>query len=164
MRLCTSVRQALFAVLALAVFAPALAIAQTIEYPQTHKIDHTDDYHGTVVADPYRWLEDVDSDETAAWVEAQNVVTFGYLEGISEREWIRERLTELWNYERYSIPWKDGGRYFYSKNDGLQNQSVYYMQETLDSEPVVALDPNKLSEDGTVSAGPLDMSRKTAST
>jgi prolyl oligopeptidase len=143
----------------LAVFALLLAppVQAQIEYPRTRKIDHVDDYHGTSVPDPYRWLEDVDSEETKAWVAAQNEVTFAYLESIPEREWIRERLTEIWNYERYSTPWKDGGRYLFIKNDGLQNQSVYYMQETLDSEPVVLLDPNKLSEDGTVSASGLSI-------
>ncbi|UCC71903.1 MAG: S9 family peptidase [Gemmatimonadota bacterium] len=147
----TSVRKVTPAVFALLVALAAQAQAQ-VGYPQTRKIDHVDNYHGTIVPDPYRWLEDVDSDETKAWVELQNEVTFAYLASIPERAWIRERLTELWNYERYSAPWKDGGCYFFSKNDGLQNQPVYYMQETLDSEPVVILDPNKLSEDGTVFA------------
>jgi prolyl oligopeptidase len=119
---------------------------------------HVDDYHGTAVPDPYRWLEDVNSEETAAWVEAQNAVTFAYLEAIPEREWIRQRLTDLWNYERFGTPWQDGGRYFYSKNDGLQNQSVYYTLTSLDAEPEVLLDPNSMSEDGTVSAYPLDIS------
>lgn len=116
----------------------------------TRKGDVVDDYHGAKVADPYRWLEDPQSEETNAWVEEQNEVTFAYLKSIPYREQIRERLTELWDYPRYSAPYKKGGRYFFSKNDGLQNQSVLYMQETLQSEPVVVLDPNTFSTDGTV--------------
>jgi prolyl oligopeptidase len=123
------------------------------EYPKTHKGEQTDDYHGTKVADPYRWLEDPDSDETKAWVEAQNKVTFDYLESLPEREKLRKRLTELWNFERYGIPMVRGGRYFYERNDGLQNQSVLYVAESLDAEPRVLLDPNKLSKDGTVALG-----------
>ncbi len=120
-------------------------------YPETKKGDVVDDYFGTMVADPYRWLEDDRSDETAEWVKQQNEVTFSYLESIPYRQQIKERLTDIWNYPRTSAPFKAGGKYFFSKNDGLQNQSVYYMQETLDSEPVLFLDPNTLSEDGTVS-------------
>ena len=114
------------------------------------KGDTVEDYHGTKVADPYRWLEDPESDETKAWVEEQNEVTFDYLKSIPYREQIRERLTKLWDYPKYSAPYKKGGRYFFSKNDGLQNQSVLYMQETLESEPVLVLDPNTFSADGTV--------------
>ena len=151
-----SARHAVFTVLlALLVSAPMPLLAQQLDYPKTQKIDHVDDYHGTEVADPYRWLEAVDSDETKAWVTAQNEVTFAYLDAIPEREWIRERLTTLWDYERYTTPYKEGGKYFFSKNDGLQNQSVIYMQESLDAEPRVVLDPNKFSEDGTVSLGGL---------
>jgi prolyl oligopeptidase len=145
----------LVAALALPALVPAPALAQQLQYPQTRKIDHTDTYHGTVVADPYRWLEDVDAEETKGWVAAQNEVTFAYLEAIPERERIRRRLTELWDYERYGVPWKEGGRYFYFKNDGLQNQSVLYTQASLDAEPEVLLDPNLFSADGTVSASPL---------
>ncbi len=141
-------------VLALVAHASAQA-QQRIEYPEAKKVDIVEDYHGTEVADPYRWLEDVDSEGTTAWVEAQNKITFAYLDAIPEREQIRRRLTELWNYERYSTPFKEGGAYFFFKNDGLQNQSVLYMQETLESEPSVVLDPNEFSEDGTVSLGAL---------
>ncbi|MHB8600836.1 MAG: prolyl oligopeptidase family serine peptidase [Ktedonobacteraceae bacterium] len=116
----------------------------------TRKGDIVEDYHGTKVADPYRWLEDPQSEETKAWVEEENEVTFEYLKSIPYREQIRERLTELWDYPKYSAPYKKGGRYFFSKNDGLQNQSVLYMQETLESEPAPVLDPNMFSEDGTV--------------
>ncbi|HEV2131367.1 MAG TPA: prolyl oligopeptidase family serine peptidase [Longimicrobiaceae bacterium] len=131
--------------------APASASAgERISYPETRRVDQVDDYHGTRVADPYRWLEDTDSPETAAWVEAQNRVTFGILKSIPEREGIERRLTELWNYERFGVPFKQGGRYFFSRNSGLQNQSVLYVQPSLDAEPRVLLDPNTLSEDGTI--------------
>ena len=121
-----------------------------LAYPETKQVDQVDDYHGTKVADPYRWLENLDSDETRAWVEAQNKLTFAYLKEIPAREQIKQRLTKLWNYERYSIPFKEGGRYFYSKNNGLQNQSVLYTTTSLESEGKVLLDPNTLSSDGTV--------------
>jgi prolyl oligopeptidase len=124
--------------------------AQSITYPPARKSDVVDDYHGTKVADPYRWLEDVDSPETRAWVEAENRVTFAYLEQIPERERIRRRLTELWDYPKYGAPFKKGGRYFFFRNSGLQNQSVLYTQASLTAEPQVLLDPNTLSADGTV--------------
>ncbi|MCA9663376.1 MAG: S9 family peptidase, partial [Myxococcales bacterium] len=119
-------------------------------YPETKKGETVDDYHGTKVADPYRWLEDDDSDETKAWVEAQNKVTFGYLESIPARKVITDRLTTLWNYERYGVPYRKGGRYIYTRNDGLQNQAVVYWAKKLEDEPKVLLDPNTLSADGTV--------------
>ncbi|MEK6479549.1 prolyl oligopeptidase family serine peptidase [Catalinimonas sp. 4WD22] len=121
-----------------------------IQYPSTQKVEQTDTYFGTEVADPYRWLEDDRSEETAQWVEAQNEVTFNYLENIPFRKGIEDRLTELWNYEKYSAPSKKGNKYYFYKNDGLQNQSVMYVQESLEAEPEVFLDPNKFSEDGTV--------------
>ena len=128
-------------------------------YPET-RMDETvvDDYFGTKVADPYRWLENDTSVETAKWVKAQNEVTQDYLSHIPFRNAIKDRLTQIVNYERYSMPSKKHGRYIYSKNDGLQNQSVIYMQETLDGEPTVLLDPNKLSDDGTVSLGGISFS------
>ena len=122
-------------------------------YPQTAKEDVTDDYFGIKVADPYRWLEDDHSQETAAWVKAQNEVTEDYLSQIPYRNQIRERLTEIWNYPRYSTPLKEGGYYYFFKNDGLQNQSVLYRQKNLDDSPEVFLDPNTLSTDGTVALG-----------
>lgn len=119
-------------------------------YPVTRKSDQVDDYHGTKVADPYRWLEDLDSAETRTWVQAQNKLTFAWLGQISVRDRLRRRLTELWNYERYGLPHKKAGRYFYSRNDGLQNQSAVYVVDRLDGPPRLLIDPNKLSADGTV--------------
>ncbi|MBR4147660.1 MAG: S9 family peptidase [Bacteroidales bacterium] len=126
---------------------------QVTAYPETYR-DTTvvDDYFGTLVADPYRWLENDTSEQTAAWVEAQRAVTDDYLSHIPFRGAIKDRLTEIMNYERYSVPGKRFGRYIYSKNDGLQNQSVIYIQYP-DKEPEVLLDPNKLSDDGTVAFG-----------
>ncbi|MEH2418515.1 prolyl oligopeptidase family serine peptidase [Nostoc sp.] len=137
-----------------------------LTYPSSHKSNQVDNYHGTLVADPYRWLEDPDSEETTTWIEAQNQVTFGYLSEIPTREKIKQRLTKLWDYEKYGIPFKEGeslpdgsgDRYFYFKNDGLQNQSVLYTLKTLDDQPKVLLDPNKLSEDGTVALSGLSIS------
>ena len=114
----------------LLMFITANAFAQTIKYPVTKKVDQVDDYFGVKVADPYRWLEDDNSEETKAWVEAQNKVTFDYLATIPQREMLKNRLTELWNYEKYSAPFKRGDRYFYYKNDGLQNQSVLYVADS----------------------------------
>ena len=119
-------------------------------YPSTRQADVVDEYHGVKVADPYRWLEDDNSPETKAWVDAENAVTFGYLRRIPELGAIRARLTKLWNYERYGVPVKQGGRYFFTKNDGLQNQAVLYTLTSLDATPAVLLDPNTLSADGTV--------------
>ena len=120
------------------------------DYPAAPTSDQADDYHGTRVADPYRPLEDMDSAPTRAWIEAENELTFAYLEQIPAREKIRARLKELLNYERFSVPEKRGTRYFYSRNSGLQNQSVLYWLPSLDAEPRVLLDPNTLSSDGTV--------------
>ena len=119
-------------------------------YPTTRRGNQVDDYHGTQVADPYRWLEDLDSDETRAWVAAQNAVTFSHLAAIPSREHFRRRLTELWNFERYTLPVKRGGRYFYTRNDGLQNQNAVYLLARLDGVPRLLLDPNSFSTDGTI--------------
>jgi prolyl oligopeptidase len=135
-----------------------MSLQQHFTYPSSRKSDQVDDYHGTQVADPYRWLEDPDSEETKAWVQAQNKLTFGYLQEIPAREKIKQRLTKLWDYEKYSIPFKEGDRYFYFKNDGLQNQSVLYTLTSLDAQATVLLDPNKLSEDGTVALSGLSIS------
>lgn len=131
--------------------APAcVATGPALSYPLTKKVDQQDIYHGTTIADPYRWLEDANSAETRVWVDAQNKVTQAYLGQIPERETIKQRLTKLWNYERYSVPYKEGGRYFYSRNDGLQNQAVLYTMKSLADTPRVLLDPNTLAADGTV--------------
>ena len=127
-------------------------------YPVTARTNQVDDYHGVKVADPYRWLEDDNAPATKAWVEAQNKVTFAYLEQIPERARLKQRLTQLWNFERYGIPFKRGARYFFSKNDGLQNQSVIYTLSSLEAEATVLLDPNKLSADGTVALSGLAVS------
>ncbi|WP_088893372.1 prolyl oligopeptidase family serine peptidase [Leptolyngbya ohadii] len=133
--------------------------SQPLTYPQTQTVNQVDDYHGTQVADPYRWLEDPNSEQTKAWVEAQNQVSFGFLQEISSRDRIQKRLTALWDYEKYGIPFKEESRYFYFKNDGLQNQSVLYTLPDLDAEPRVLLDPNTLSEDGTVALSGLTISK-----
>ena len=127
-------------------------------YPETRKQDVVDDYHGTQVADPYRWLEDVESQETLAWVAEQNKLTFAYLDAIPGRDAIRRRLTELWNYERYGHPIERGGKYFYTHNDGLQNQSPIYVSQGLRGDKRLLLDPNSLSTDGTVALGEWELS------
>jgi prolyl oligopeptidase len=131
-----------------------------LSYPVSKRGEVVEKLHGVEVADPYRWLEeDVRvNKEVADWVEAQNKVTFGYLEKIPARQPLQKRLTDLWNYERYSAPFKEGGRYFYFRNDGLQNQAVLYTLEKLDAEPRLLLDPNKLSKDGTVALGGFEVS------
>ncbi|HPF40305.1 MAG TPA: prolyl oligopeptidase family serine peptidase [Phycisphaerae bacterium] len=134
----------------LAALCAAPALADGVDYPETRTVDVVDTIHGEKIADPYRWLEDDNADDTKAWVRAENDVTFGYLDTIPERAAIESRLTELWNYERYGTPTKKGGRYFYSRNDGLQNQSVIYTVRSINDTPKELLDPNKLSSDGTV--------------
>ena len=129
-----------------------------LTYPASKRTEHTDEYHGQKVADPYRWLEDVNSSETKNWVVEQNKVTRAYLDKIPARDEIHSRLTKLWNFERFSPPIKRGGRYFFTRNDGLQNQAVLYWSDKLDSEPKLLLDPNKLSKDGTVALGGWDVS------
>lgn len=140
-------------------FLVSNAVAQDkIEYPKTKKVEQIDEYHGVKIADPYRWLEDDNSAETKKWVEAQNKVTFGYLNTIPEREQLKKRLTELWDYAKYSVPFKEGGKYFYYKNDGLQNQSVLYVTDSPEKEGRVLIDPNKLSTDGTVALSGISIS------
>jgi len=130
--------------------ATAALVAQQLQYPETRKVEHVDTYHGVKVPDPYRWLEDDNSAETAAWVEAQNRITFGYLEKIPFRKPLLERIRRLNDYEKYSAPSRKGPYFFFSKNAGLQNQSVLYIQKGLDGAPEVLIDPNTWSEDGTV--------------
>jgi prolyl oligopeptidase len=132
--------------------------AAKLNYPVTKKVDQVDDYFGTKVADPYRWLEDDNAEDVKAWVQAENAVTFGYLDTIPFRPKIKARLTEIFNYPRYSSPFRVGDRYFFTKNDGLQNQSVYYVQQGLDGAPEVFVDPNALSPDGTIRIGLLGAS------
>jgi len=128
-------------------------VAQQLQYPVTKKGDQVDDYHGTKIADPYRWLEDDTSAATAAWVEAENKVTFPYLDAIPFRKQLQARVKELNDYAKYSSPSHKGPYYFFFKNDGLQNQSVLYIQKGLDGTPQALLDPNSWSEDGTVRLG-----------
>ena len=131
---------------------------EPLKYPETKKCDTVDNYFGTAVADPYRWLEDDFSDETANWVKAQNEVTNNYLAKISYRDKMKNRLQEIMNYPKESAPSKKGSRYFFYRNDGLQNQSVLYYKNSLDGEAVELLDPNKLSDDGTVALSNLGIS------
>ena len=128
-----------------------------LTYPETKKVEQFDDYHGMRVADPYRWLEDANSAETKAWVEEQNKLTFSYLGEIPTREPIRQRLTKLWNYERFGIPYKEGGRYFFMRNTGLQNQNLIYPVPRLDAAPRLLLEPNTLSKDATVAMTSYDI-------
>ena len=137
--------------------APA---SDRLAYPRTRTVDVEDDYHGTKVKDPYRWLEDLDAPETAAWVKARER---GHVRLPREDPGAREdpkRLTQLWNYERFGVPSQEGGRYFFSKNDGLQNQAVLYWAPGLDAEPKVLLDPNTLSTDGTIALAGTQVARR----
>ncbi|NNG25777.1 prolyl oligopeptidase family serine peptidase [Telluria aromaticivorans] len=160
-----TLRHATLVTLLAAAFGANAALAQScpangtsLTYPVTKKTAQIDDYHGTTVADPYRWLEDANSAETKEWVTAQNQVTQAYLAQIPQRAAIRERLTKLWNYERFSVPGKEGGRYFYTRNDGLQNQSVLFTQKSLGDSPRVLLDPNSLAADGTIALAGIEVS------
>jgi prolyl oligopeptidase len=142
------------------ILAMTAAFAAVPKPPETKRGDQTDVFHGTTVADPYRWLEDDvrTSKDVANWVEAENKTTFSYLEAIPQRKAIQERLTKLWNFEKFSAPMKAGTRYFFEKNDGLQNQFVLYVQDSLDAEPRVLIDPNTWSKDGTVALEELSFS------
>ena len=129
-----------------------------MEYPESPRGDVVDTYHGVEVADPYRWLEELDGPETRAWIEAQNALSVPALEAIPARDEVKNRLTALWDHERFTTPFKEGGKYFYSRNDGLQNHFVTFVADALDAEPRVLLDPNAFSEDGTVSLAGLVVS------
>ena len=138
--------------------APILAAGQ-LQYPTTKKGETTEDYHGTKVSDPYRWLEDDNSEETKAWVQAQNKVTFDYLATLPQRDKIKKRLEELWNYPRYSSPSKKNEYYYFYKNDGLQNQAVLYRQKGLDGKPEEFLNPNTLNKEGIAALGSTSFSK-----
>jgi prolyl oligopeptidase len=130
--------------------APIAPAKQSLVYPAARTVDQTDDYQGTSVSDPYRWLEELDAPDTRAWIEAENALTQQYLGEVKQRPHIHARMTELWNYERFGLPSHEGDRYFITRNDGLQNQAVLYTMSSLDAEPVALLDPNTFSSDGTV--------------
>jgi prolyl oligopeptidase len=152
--------RALVAALTAALVAPvALAALEGLAYPPTRKVDHVDTYHGTAVPDPYRWLEDDNSAETKAWVDAQNKVTFAYLERIPFRAPLKARLEKLFDYPRYSAPTRRGNRFFFTRNSGLQNHAVHYVQTGLEGPPEVLLDPNTFSADGTTRLGTFALSR-----
>ncbi|MDO9511796.1 MAG: prolyl oligopeptidase family serine peptidase [Bacteroidales bacterium] len=144
--------------MALILFAAACNQHVKIDYPITQKGEQTDEYFGNDVADPYRWLENDTSAETGEWVKAQNEVTFSYLATIPFRNALQERLTKIWDYPKFGVPFKKAGNYFYFKNDGMQNQSVLYVQNGLDGDARVLLDPNKLAEDGTSALASLSVS------
>ncbi|NOY24963.1 MAG: S9 family peptidase [Oligoflexia bacterium] len=131
--------------------APAAsALKPGLAYPEAPRDDVVDDYFGTQVADPYRWLEDTDAPRTRAWIDAENTLTRGWIDAVPQRSAIADRLHALWNYERFGTPFHQGDRYFWTRNDGLQNQSVLYTTTDLDTDPTVLLDPNTWSTDGTV--------------
>ena len=139
--------------------AQSTTFGQKLQYPQTRKTDQVDTYFGVKVIDPYRWLEDDNSAETAQWVEAENKVTFGYLENIPYRQQVKRRLENLFNYPKYTAPFHREDLFFFYKNDGLQNQSVLYVQKGLNGTPGVLIDPNKLSADGTSRLGAFSLTR-----
>ena len=143
---------ALAAILVLSACGRDEPVSSAIEYPLTATVDHVDTYHGVDVPDPYRWLEDDvrESEDVKNWVDAQNDVTFAYLAAIPERDAIKSRLTELWDFERFGMPYKEGDRYYFSYNDGLQNQNQIFVQSKLDAEAELLIDPNTWSDDGTI--------------
>jgi len=141
------------------VFTALIGCSQKLKYPETKKVEVTDDYFGTKVDDPYRWLEDDNSPETAQWVKEENKVTDEYLSKIPFRDKLKQRFEKLYNYPKFSAPFRAGKRYYFFKNDGLQNQSVMYVKENPDSEAQLFFDPNKLSDDGTVSLAALSFSK-----
>ncbi|MFL6590397.1 MAG: prolyl oligopeptidase family serine peptidase [Chthoniobacterales bacterium] len=150
-------RTLLIATLASLLTTLLLAADKPFVYPQPPKSEQSDDYHGTKVADPYRELENLDAEATKKWIAAENKLTFDYLGAIPERPRIKERMTALWNYEKYTIPFHEGGRYFFSKNTGLQNQNVVFTGATLPGGSKVLIDPNTLSKDGTVALSGMDV-------
>lgn len=131
----------------------------SLKYPATKTVDQKDDYHGTLIADPYRWLEVDTAEEVEAWVQAQNALTFDYLSKIPYRKQLEDRYTELFNYSKYGIPIRAGAYYLFAKNDGLQNQAVWYIQRGLEGKPEIFLDPNQMSKDGTVAVSFIGLSK-----
>ena len=139
-----------FTFLAAILVAPLQASGEPPNYPATPRGDAADAYFGVNVADPYRWLEELDGAETGAWVQAQNALSKPFLEGLPRRPEIKQRLEEIWNYERFGTPRKEGSRYFYLRNDGLQDQSVLYVADSPEAGGQALIDPNSFSDDGTV--------------
>ena len=144
--------------MSMSVMATSMVQAQGLQYPKAEKDGTVDEYFGVKVSDPYRWLENDTSAQTAAWVEAENKVTNAYLQKIPFRDKLLKRLTELSSYEKIGAPSKHHGKWYFSRNDGLQNQYVIYVKDQLDGEARVFLDPNKLSSDGTVALKSLSFS------
>lgn len=135
-------------------------MAQKIQYPSTQKVNQSDNYFGTIIEDPYRWLEDDTAKNTAAWVVEENKVTQSYFEQIPFRNKLHKRLSELWNYPKYSAPEKNGEYFTFYKNNGLQNQALLYVQKGIKGKPEILIDPNKLSIDGTVALQATAFSKK----
>ncbi|MCX6552252.1 MAG: S9 family peptidase, partial [Acidobacteria bacterium] len=135
----------LFTLVVLMTFTLSAQQAAPYKYPDAKKADQVDDFFGTKVADPYRWLENSDAPDTRAWIDAENTITFAYLEQIPERARLKDRLTKLWNYERYGVPSREGAWYVFSRNTGLQKQAVIYKTKSLEAAPDVLLDPNTWS-------------------
>src|ERR1700722_617782 len=136
----------------------AAAGAQALKYPEARTIEQIDEYFGTLVHDPYRWMEDVDSPDVKKWVDAENALTQSYLADVPARDKIHGRLMELNNYDRFSAPMTEAGRYFYRRNSGLQNQAVLYWQQGSTGDAKVLLDPNTLSKDGTIALDSISVS------
>ena len=137
-----STSQRVFSAATVLFVATMSAQAQTLKYPETRKSDQVDVYHGTKVADPYRWLEDDNGAETKAWVKSQNEVTDKFLNALPQREAVKKLFTDLYNFEKFGIPSKEGKRYFWTRNDGLQQQNVLYTATSLTDTPQIAIDPN----------------------
>ena len=133
--------------------AKSAHLGESLTYPDARRVSHTDTYHGERVRDPYRWLEDGESEETREWITAENEITLPYLESIPARDMITSRMTALWDYEKFGMPWLEGGKYFYTSNDGLMPQRQLFVMDSLNGEARLLLDPNTLSEDGTISTG-----------
>jgi len=143
------VRRAAF-LMAIAFGSRLLAQSSSLSYPSARRADVIDDYFGTKVADPYRWMEDLNSPELKQWVDAENALAFGYLNTLPQRDALKARITELWNYPKVTPPQYEGGHWFYTRNTGLQRQSLVFMRETLNGPETVVLDPNSLSSDGSI--------------